>query len=50
MRRFNDNAGRSWAVQINLQAIERVRDLTQVVLLERMTRTATPARSAATFG
>lgn len=34
MKTFNDNAGRSWTVQINVDAIKRVRDLVQVNLLE----------------
>ena len=34
MKTFNDNAGRSWTVQINVDAIKRVRDLAQVNLLE----------------
>lgn len=34
MKTFNDNAARSWTVQVNLDAIKRVRDLAQVNLLE----------------
>lgn len=34
MKTFNDNAARSWTVQINVDAIKRVRDLAQVNLLE----------------
>ena len=34
MKTFNDNAARSWTVQVNVDAIKRVRDLTQVNLLE----------------
>jgi hypothetical protein len=34
MKTFNDNAGRSWTVQVNVDAIKRVRDLAQVNLLE----------------
>ena len=34
MRTFNDNAARSWTVQVNVDAIKRVRDLAQVNLLE----------------
>jgi hypothetical protein len=34
MRTFNDNAARSWTVQINVDAIKRVRDLVKVNLLE----------------
>ena len=30
MRTFNDNAGRAWTVQINIQAITRIRDLARV--------------------
>ena len=34
MKTFNDNAARSWIVQVNVDAIKRVRDLAQVNLLE----------------
>jgi hypothetical protein len=34
MRTFADNAGRTWTVQINVDAIKRVRDLAKVNLLE----------------
>ena len=34
MKSFNDNAGRTWTVQINVDAIKRVRDLVNVNLLE----------------
>ncbi len=34
MRTFVDNAGRTWTVQINVDAIKRVRDLVGVNLLE----------------
>jgi hypothetical protein len=34
MKTFSDNAGRTWTVQINVDAIKRVRDLAQVNLLE----------------
>jgi hypothetical protein len=34
MRTFCDNAARTWTVQINVDAIKRVRDLAQVNLLE----------------
>lgn len=34
MKTFNDNAGRSWTIQINVDAIKRVRDLVSVNLLE----------------
>lgn len=34
MKTFNDNAGRSWNVEVNVAAIKRVRGLTQVNLLE----------------
>ena len=34
MKTFNDNAGRSWTVQVNVDAIKRVRDLAAVNLLE----------------
>lgn len=34
MKTFSDNAGRSWCVQINVDAIKRVRDLVSVNLLE----------------
>jgi hypothetical protein len=34
MKTFNDNAARSWTVQINVDAIRRVRDLASVNLLE----------------
>jgi hypothetical protein len=34
MKTFNDKAGRTWAVQINVDAIKRVRDLAGVNLLE----------------
>jgi len=34
MKTFNDNAGRTWTVQINVDAIKRVRDLATVNLLE----------------
>jgi len=34
MKTFNDNAARSWTVQVNVDAIKRVRDLAQVNLLE----------------
>lgn len=34
MKTFNDNAGRSWTVQVNVDAVKRVRDLAQVNLLE----------------
>jgi hypothetical protein len=34
MKTFKDNAGRSWTVQVNVDAIKRVRDLAQVNLLD----------------
>jgi len=34
MKTFTDNAGRVWTVQVNVDAIKRVRDLVQVNLLE----------------
>ena len=34
MKTFVDNAGRTWTVQINVDAIKRVRDLAKVDLLE----------------
>jgi Ran GTPase-activating protein (RanGAP) involved in mRNA processing and transport len=34
MKTFCDNAGRTWTVQVNVDAIKRVRDLAQVNLLE----------------
>ncbi len=34
MKTFTDNAGRVWTVQVNVDAIKRVRDLAQVNLLE----------------
>jgi hypothetical protein len=34
MKTFNDNAARSWTVQVNVDAIKRVRDLAEVNLLE----------------
>jgi hypothetical protein len=34
MKTFNDNAARSWTVQINVDAIKRVRDLVKVNLLD----------------
>jgi hypothetical protein len=34
MKTFVDNAGRTWTVQVNVDAIKRVRDLVQVNLLE----------------
>lgn len=34
MKTFIDNAGRTWTVQVNVDAIRRVRDLAQVNLLE----------------
>jgi hypothetical protein len=34
MRTFTDNAGRTWTVAINVDAIKRVRDLLKVDLLE----------------
>ena len=34
MKTFADNAGRTWTVQINVDAIKRVRDLAEVNLLE----------------
>jgi hypothetical protein len=34
MKTFNDNAARSWTVQVNVDAVKRVRDLAQVNLLE----------------
>lgn len=34
MKTFNDNAARNWTVQVNVDAIKRVRDLAQVNLLE----------------
>lgn len=34
MKTFADNAGRNWTVQINVDAIKRVRDLVSVNLLE----------------
>jgi hypothetical protein len=34
MKTFNDNAGRSWNVEVNVAAIKRVRGLTQVNLLD----------------
>ncbi|NJL32244.1 MAG: hypothetical protein HC898_11855 [Phycisphaerales bacterium] len=34
MKTFIDNAGRTWTVQINVDAIKRVRDLARVNLLE----------------
>ena len=34
MKTFGDNAGRTWTVQINVDAIKRVRDLAEVNLLE----------------
>jgi hypothetical protein len=34
MKTFADNAGRTWTLQINVDAIKRVRDLAQVNLLE----------------
>jgi hypothetical protein len=34
MKTFSDNAGRTWTVQVNVDAIKRVRDLAQVNLLE----------------
>lgn len=34
MRTFNDNAARGWTVQVNVDAVKRVRDLAQVNLLE----------------
>ncbi len=34
MKTFNDNAARTWTVQINVDAIKRVRDLVSVNLLE----------------
>src|SRR5687767_1850112 len=34
MKTFQDNAGRTWTVQVNVDAIKRVRDLAKVDLLE----------------
>ena len=34
MKTFVDNAGRTWTVAVNVGAVKRVRDLTQVNLLE----------------
>jgi len=34
MKTFTDNAGRTWTVQVNVDAIRRVRDLAKVDLLE----------------
>jgi len=34
MKTFNDNAGRTWTLAINVDAIKRVRDLVKVNLLE----------------
>lgn len=34
MKTFNDNAGRTWTVSINVDAIKRVRSLLQINLLE----------------
>jgi len=34
MKTFTDNAGRTWTVAINVDAIKRVRDLLEVDLLE----------------
>jgi hypothetical protein len=34
MKTFTDNAGRVWTVQVNVDAIRRVRDLAQMNLLE----------------
>jgi hypothetical protein len=34
MKTFTDNAGRTWTVQVNVDAIKRVRDLAKVDLLE----------------
>ena len=34
MKTFSDNAGRTWTLQINVDAIKRVRDLVSVNLLE----------------
>src|SRR5262245_66052332 len=34
MKTFSDNAGRIWTLQINVDAIKRVRDLAEVNLLE----------------
>jgi len=34
MRTFSDNAGRTWTVQVNVNAIKRVRDLAKVDLLQ----------------
>ena len=34
MKTFCDNAGRTWTVQVNVDAIKRVRDLAKVNLLE----------------
>jgi hypothetical protein len=34
MKTFTDNAGRTWTVQINVDAIKRVRELVQINLLE----------------
>jgi hypothetical protein len=34
MKTFSDNAARTWTVQVNVDAIKRVRDLAQVNLLE----------------
>ena len=34
MKTFADNAGRTWAIAVNVTAIKRVKDLLQVNLLE----------------
>mgnify|MGYP005827549127 CR=1 FL=1 len=34
MKTFTDNAGRTWTIQVNVDAIRRVRDLLKVNLLE----------------
>ena len=34
MKTFSDNAARTWTVQVNVDAVKRVRDLAQVNLLE----------------
>jgi hypothetical protein len=34
MKTFTDNAGRTWTIAVNVDAIKRVRDLVQVNLLE----------------
>ena len=34
MKTFSDNAGRTWTIQINVDAIKRVRDLVSINLLE----------------